>query len=402
MYHILWVEDKPDENVLAEVKEVYSSDLDITCIGFRDIATQELENNPDKYHAVIFDANVPNSSSPGNADKKGFLKLIRHTLDKRLLVFVYSGQLDRANESDQADTMIEELEDYGLYEGEQILFKYENDYYDLFAKVKDALDAKNNLYVGYEYLLSFFQNGWIGTKYKDSVLTPLMRQYKEKDIDSSHGNYMRIFVEQMLERVNTELKLGKWPPKEGERARKIVDVLWNKYPTVAKFMRGPLTHMVHMPNEESHDSIAPADREYFFQSDYSTFFLVTHWFHGFMLEYGEAEKEYNASSDNTSSTSAPPKDEKEALQPEAQRPGMYVKTRKVGNKTFFDAEVEVCFANPEDRNKDVEPYVTGIRLNKTQTGWCTYPVNTVRDAESVSSSTTFKLSDIAKIKSWKK
>lgn len=406
-YKFLWLDDVSKAEEIQEAKECFPN-LEIIYVPFIDKCQEELELHSNEYDAVIFDANNQRSSSPGTpetASTKGFIALVEDTLKKKIPVYIYSGELNPKREGDNADNILDLLNRLGLRKQEHI-FEKTLDIEGLFTRIILDLKSSNHLYIGREYLLNFFKKGWIEKKYKTQYLDPLMSYYKKHDCDSAHGNQMRNFTEQILERVNKTLDIADLPMKKESRWKTIVDQLFEHYSSYATLMKGALYHMIHMPNEESHNAMNEEDRELFFDSDFATFFLVTKWFDNLMKQCIK-EGVVVESSDIEKVLSPEIKTEDTTLHKkvtrEESRPGIYVHTYQMNGRTYFDAKIEVKFSSlVKNRKKDA--YVTGIKLNNQRNGWETYLVDKCEESENPyqPESSGFKLSDTVIFKKWKK
>ena len=112
-YNILWLDDEPIK-ALEQIREVYPS-IYFDKVDYVDICEMILDQQPEKYHAVILDANGVSSDSPEkDANKSGFLRLVHSVIDNHLPLYIYSGQLLRATDGDSADIVLEELYRLGL------------------------------------------------------------------------------------------------------------------------------------------------------------------------------------------------------------------------------------------------------------------------------------------------
>ena len=203
-YNILWLDDQPIK-ALETIKEA-NPGICFDKVDYVDVCEMKLETQPQKYHAVILDANGISSDTPEkDASKSGFLKLVHKVIDI-IPLYIYSGQLLRATDGDSADIVLEELHRLGMKEKENIFFKSGGPYV-LIEKIIADLESKYQFYVGHEHFLSFFSKGWIKQEYKTEFLDPIMEIYYRKDYNSTHGNQMRNLTEQMLVRVNEEFGL---------------------------------------------------------------------------------------------------------------------------------------------------------------------------------------------------
>ena len=403
-YIILWLDDQSQTEQINRAKREFPN-VEIVYVPFIDKCAEELDNNSHRYDAVIFDANNHKSDNPGSpktANKKGFVHLIKDTLKKKIPVYIYSGELDPEIEGDEADNTLDVLFDLGLRPGENI-FNKNKPLGELIEKVLDDFHDNNHLYIGNEYLLSFFKNRWIDKKDKSAQLDPIMKYYNDHNIDFAYGNQMRILVEQMLEKINSILPCTE---KKEDRASKIIDGLKSQYKRYVIAMIGALKHMDEMPNELSHNTLDEEERELHFNSDYSTFFLVAHWFYKLMQQFEKEgilplqEKikephEASLPSKKTSPLNHP--------KPESNYDGLYEYPFEENGVKYVKLKVKVLYGNDELKRKEGAVLVTGIQIDKyNPQKWITRPVNDVRIIEEEPKSTGFKLSDTAIFKKWKK
>lgn len=395
-YNLLWLDDVSKEEEIEEAIELFPN-VSIKYIPFIDLCAKELEEHPERYDAVIFDAHNQKSSSPGSpqtANKMGFLPLVKSTLEKRIPVYVCSGQLKIDDR--EGDETLEMLYEMGLRKKENIFSKGVT-VDELFQKIIDDLESNNNLYVGFDYLLEIFRKKWVARKYKTENLDPIMKYYKEKDADSAHGNQMRKLIEQMLECVNSVLNIT---DEKKNRTSTIINGLAYRYRRYSATMIGALKHMDEMPNEESHNALDEDTRVLFFRSDFSTFFLVAKWFHDLMLQFEEegfvrqAEQQKGEAVKGTA-TSLQNKQKKS----EPEFDGLYETPilEKNGQK-YVNLKVRIYYGDVSLKDKDGDVYVTGIQIDKfNPNGWQTYPVDTIKETSDTPKSFGHKLGDIAKI-----
>ena len=121
-YNILWLDDQPIK-ALDEIREA-NPDIYFDKVDYMDLCKKRLESNPEKYHAVVLDANGISSDAPEkDPSKSGFLTLVHAVIDIHIPLYIYSGQLVRATDGDTADMVLEALHELGLRENENIFFK---------------------------------------------------------------------------------------------------------------------------------------------------------------------------------------------------------------------------------------------------------------------------------------
>jgi hypothetical protein len=361
-YNILWLDDEPIK-ALEQIREenpfIYFDKVD-----YVDICEMILNSQPEKYHAVILDANGISSDSPEkDANKSGFLRLVHSVMDNHIPLYIYSGQLLRASDGDSADILLEELDRLGLKE--QIFYKSGGPY-ELIDKIVKDLDNKYLYYDGYKHFLTFFTNGWIPKEYKQEFLDPIMEYYYRKDYNSAHGNQMRNITEQILDRINKEFQLDT-TTKEGDKNRyaNIAKAIKAKKLDFSSSISGPLLHMIDVTNARSHNALSEDERKLYFESDFSTFFIVANWFYKIMTEL---EKQHfdEPNKDNTItnteaplSISEPSESCKKNHKPKTHENSItrvLVSTYKENGLTYCDLKVEIPW-----KWKDFSQlYITGI------------------------------------------
>lgn len=373
-YSILWLDDVSKEEEIKEAEEKFP--VSIKYIPFIDLCAKELEEHPERYDAVIFDANNQNSSSPGSpqtADTMGFLPLVEETLKKGIEVYVFSGELNFKD----GDPALEMLSRWKLIKKDKV-FENNGSVDELFEKIIHDLKSKNNLYVGFDYLLEIFRKKWIEKKYKTEFLDPLMEKYHQKDYDSAHGNEMRNITEQMLLRVNKEWALDTTKKEDDEgRYKKIVEQIKQKKLDDSSFVIGPLFHMIEITNGRSHKAMPEDDRKLYFESDYSTFFIVANWFYNLMSYEDVQDVDSDVSNDEDKkipNKHTQPQSQKSNPKPKAQthedcRSGIVVSTYKENGHTYCDLKVEIprCWSQCE------KVKITGIKPNSYPKGGDWYP-----------------------------
>lgn len=353
-YNILWLDDEPIK-ALEQIREanpfIYFDKVD-----YVDICEMILDSQPEKYHAVILDANGISSDSPEkDANKSGFLRLVHSVMDNHIPLYIYSGQLLRASDGDSADIVLEELHRLGLKK--QIFYKSGGPY-ELIDKIVKDLDNKYLYYDGYKHFLTFFTNGWIPKEYKQEFLDPIMEYYYRKDYNSAHGNQMRNITEQILDRINKEFQLDT-TTKEGDKNRyaNIAKAIKAKKLDFSSSISGPLLHMIDVTNARSHNAMSEDERKLYFESDFSTFFIVANWFYKIMtkLETAQLFDEPNPDNANTNintntntevplSISKPSESSEKKQKPkthENSRTGVLVSTYKENGRTYCDLKVEI-------------------------------------------------------------
>ncbi len=346
-YNILWLDDQPIK-ALDEIREA-NPDIYFDKVDYMDLCKKRLESNPEKYHAVVLDANGISSDAPEkDPSKSGFLTLVHAVIDIHIPLYIYSGQLVRATDGDTADMVLEALHELGLRENENIFFKSGGPY-DLIDKIIKDFDNKYQFYVGHEHFLSFFSKGWIEQKYKTEFLDPIMEYYYLRDYDSAHGNQMRNLTEQMLDRVNKEFSLDSISKENDKnRYRNIIKAIKNKSLEFSQSIIGPLYHMIDISNARSHNAMAEEERELYFESDFSTFFIVANWFYKIMTPVeGSKEDVVTESAQNGITDEQMPTNKVSGETPkkrrtnEDNRSGVLVKTIKEKGRTYCRIEVDI-------------------------------------------------------------
>lgn len=360
-YNILWLDDEPIK-AFEIIREEYP-DILFEKVDYIDSCRNLLELQHQKYHAVILDANGKKTCSPEKeANKSGFLKLVNCVIDYKLPLYIYSGQLLRASDGDTADVVLEELNRLGLYEKENIFFKSEGPF-DMIAKIINDLNSKYQYYVGHEYLLSFFSNGWIKHSFKTEFLDPIMEYYYKNDYDSAHGNHMRNIIEQILIRINTEFKINANLKEEDTgRFRQIAEDIKNKKLDDSKAIHGPLLHMISIANERSHSALDSEERKLYFKSDFATFFIVAKWFNKLMTKSGIKIENVSSITKNNQ----PPQTHG------TQRTGKVYPTYKENNQTYCNLKVKI----PKQCQNLDKVLITGIKFSpyhETPQAFCCEP-----------------------------
>lgn len=341
-YNILWLDDEPIK-ALEQIREAYSN-IYFDKVDYIDICEAIIESQPEKYHAVILDANGISSFAPEkDASKSGFLGLVHEVIDSHIPLYIYSGQLMRASDGDTADIVLEELNRLGLKDN---IFYKSGGPYDLVDKIIKDLNTKYIYYVGHEELLKIFTNGWIEKEYKTEFLDPVMEYYYKKDYNSAHGNQMRNITEQILNKVNNEFNLDSSKESDKNRYANIARAIKAKKLDYSSSISGPLLHMIDVTNTRSHEAMTEDERKLYFDADYSTFFIVTNWFYKIMnhLEDGIGELEPDLDTIETQETPSPKVTKEKRTKPvthEDSRSGVVVSTYKENNRTYCDLKVEI-------------------------------------------------------------
>lgn len=340
-YNILWLDDEPIK-ALEQIRKVYPNFF-FDKVDWIDICEAIIESQPEKYHAVILDANGKYSYAPEkDASKSGFLGLVHEVIDSHTPLYIYSGQLMRASDGDTADIVSEELNRLGLKDN---VFYKSGGPYDLVEKVIKDLNDKYIYYVGHEEFLKIFTNGWIEKEYKTEFLDPIMEYYYKKDYNSAHGNQMRNITEQILNKVNKEFNLDSSKESDKNRFANIARAIKAKKLDYSSSISGPLLHMIDVTNARSHEAMTEDERKLYFDADYSTFFIVMNWFCKIMnhLEEGSSEFETDLETSETHETPFPKTKAKKTkpVTHEDNRSGVIVSTYKENNRTYCDLKVEI-------------------------------------------------------------
>lgn len=366
-YNILWLDDEPIK-ALETIRQANPS-VSFEQVNYVDICEMILDFEPEKYHAVILDANGVKSDSPDkDANKSGFLSLVHLVKEKCIPLYIYSGQLLRASDGDTADVILEELKRIGLQEEKTIFYKSGGPY-KMIDQIISDLDSKYHYYIGHEYLLDFFSKGWIENKYKSSELDPVMECYKNHNIDYARGNQMRKMTEQILKRVNKEFHITNFKEGDPNYCAEIAKTIKRKKLDESEAISGLLLHMVDLSNAGSHHSLPEEVRKLYFESDYATFFTVTDWFNRLMSRVEQArtiptDKEDVVDAQKLQEPKDTPSTTKQAQiqKPkthERTRTGVVVSTYKEGGRTFCDLKVEI----PTKWENYSELYITGVSPN---------------------------------------
>lgn len=370
IYNILWLDDEPIK-ALEIIREKHP-EMNFEKIDYVDECENRLFCQSEKYHAVILDANGVSSDTPEKgANKSDFLSLVRHVISCKIPLYIYSGQLLRASDGDIADVVLKELHNWGLRDGENI-FQKSSGPYEMIRKIES--DLKNNYYYyqGHEYILDFFSKGWIGRKYKPQF-DDILEYYKEHKTDKPHGNQMRQSVVKMLECI--KLALG----FDDEKPSDIINTLSNDYREYANMVIGALKHMIALSNAQSHDAIDEENRELFFISDFSTFFLITKWFYNLMLQL-EKESCTNITEESVKEKAKKTvgfvkNSQKTNVSGYNSRKGLYEVQYEENGKMYVNLKVKVVCRNALINEPWKKPFVTGIVIDKeTKNSWATETV----------------------------
>lgn len=359
-YNILWLDDEPIK-ALEQIREVNPS-IYFDKVNYVDVCEMILESQPEKYHAVILDANGVSSDSPEkDANKSGFLRLVNRVIEKQIPLYIYSGQLLRASDGDSADIVLEELYRLGLKEN---IFYKSGGPYDLIDKIVKDLDNKYLYYEGHKHFLAFFTNGWIPNEYKSEFFDPIMEYYYRKDYNSAHGNHMRNITEQMLDRINKEFKL-ETNLKENDSGRFaiIAKAIKIKKLDYSQSISGPLLHMIDVTNAKSHNAMPEDERKLYFDSDFSTFFIVANWFYKIMdiveSSLDVTDDENTESENNTPAIIQNIEKRPKVKTHEDERTGVIVSTYKENGRSYCDLKVEI----PRKFKDYDEIMITGVKPN---------------------------------------
>lgn len=347
-YNVLWLDDEPIK-ALEQIREENQS-INFDKERFVDECQRKLEAHPEKYHAVILDANGISSDNPDkDANKSGFLRLVNIVMDNHIPLYIYSGQLLRASDGDSADIVLEELYRLGLKDH---IFYKSGGPYDLIDKIIKDLDSNYHFYGEYKHFLSFFTNGWIPKECKEQFFDPLMKYHYSKNCKDAHGNHMRNIIEKILVKVNEEFQLDTIT-KENDKNRyaNIAKAIKAKKLDYSSAISGPLFHMIDITNAESHNAMSEDERKLYFESDFSTFFIVANWFYKIMTNLKDVEHIEKMSPDSANTNTEVPESINKCpeLSEKKQKPkthedsrsGVIVSTYKENGRTYCDLKVEI-------------------------------------------------------------
>lgn len=347
-YNVLWLDDEPIK-ALEQIREENQS-INFDKERFVDECQRKLETHPEKYHAVILDANGISSDNPDkDANKSGFLRLVNIVMDNHIPLYIYSGQLLRASDGDSADIVLEELYRLGLKDH---IFYKSGGPYDLIDKIIKDLDSNYHFYGEYKHFLSFFTNGWIPKEYKEQFFDPLMKYHYSKNCKDAHGNHMRNIIEKILVKVNEEFQLDTIT-KENDKNRyaNIAKAIKAKKLDYSSAISGLLFHMIDITNAESHNAMSEDERKLYFESDFSTFFIVANWFYKIMTNLKDVEHIEKMSPDSANTNTEVPESINKCpeLSEKKQKPkthedsrsGVIVSTYKENGRTYCDLKVEI-------------------------------------------------------------
>lgn len=416
-FNIIWLDDEIEEYQEYQGYEDPSKEdspkLNFTFIKYKDSFLEKFSASPHKYHAAILDANGLDRKSPADkANKNGFSDLIDLVAEKDVLLYVFSGELERQEYNGEDQDYLNSIKK--RIGGEEHFHKKSATAERLLNKIIDDLDSKYHYYLGHEHLLDFFSKGWIQSKFKSEFLDNLMEYYYNKDYDSAHGNHMRNMTEQLLLRVNEEFELVTNLRKEDPSYySNIAKAIKLKKLDESETISGPLLHMIELSNARSHSALPEDVRKLYFDSDYATFFIVTDWFNRLMSRVEQAR---TLPTDKEDVIDAQKLQESKGAQlttrqPQIQRPkthertrtGVVVPTYKEGNRTFCDLKVEIP---PKWKNYS-ELYITGVSPNtdpSKKAVWFPYCEEVPEDENKSNeiSRLGFNWADIAKISKLKK
>lgn len=317
----LWIDDEllsnSSINEIYEIaREKYADKLDIDAV--QNLIDFEAKIRTKRYDAVIMDVNITedfNDENPSPMICK-IAKLCSEQIHNyNLRLYAFSGALNLNSKSKKELSELEEQ--LGTYfkknphTGKSFWDKSVGT--DIFDDI--LADYNERLYAGYDYILDFFSNGWLDKKIKSQYMDPIMKYYTQKDYNSAHGNNMRNIVVPMLERIVAEYE--KNPIYVGVLTKKGLDDpgrpsdIINKLPNLdisSEFMTGPLLHMIKATNKQSHGPTDDEERLLFFESDFSTFFLVCKWFYKKMRLFYPQQNFYTSQQSEKTLPVNPPSD----------------------------------------------------------------------------------------------
>lgn len=288
---ILWIDDELCENTaiydIYLASEKYAEKLDINIV--QTVEDFKCKIKEKRYNAVIMDVNIITDSFDSNPCPLIFTinELCSDQIDNyNLQLYAFTGALNICSKSEKEikDISIQLKQNFRKNPHTGRYFWDKEVGTDIFEDILNDYNERD--YAGFDYILDFFANGWIDKKIKSQYLDPIMKYYSQKDYNSAHGNNMRNIVVPMLERFVTEYeknplyvgKLTKRGLHDSGRPSDIINNLPN-IDTSFEFITGPLLHMIKATNKQSHGPTDDEERQLFFESDFSTFFLVCKWFY---------------------------------------------------------------------------------------------------------------------------
>lgn len=350
-YKILWLDDEPLDAYIKIIncQDEFKNAIDIQTVKYNEQFITAIEDHSKEYHAVILDVNCVESEVKTKEPKPyGLIHIIPLAIKHNLLIYIFSGQINIDDDCTDLTSII--LNEYKVPENH--IFEKEKGATKLFEKIIKDLNNKYQYYIGHEYILDFFSEGWIDKKYKSEFMDPIMMYYSLKDINSAHGNHMRNLTERMLLKVNEKFSLDtKTKENDSSRFTNIIQIIKNSNKIdSSRAVIGPLRHMIEISNAKSHDSINDEERELYFQSDFSTFFIITKWFYKVMTTNSDVKPTFKVVDTNNGYT----------------RSGAVVETHKEDSGTYVNLKVKI-----PNKYKDCEKlYITGVRYKDNH--WIPY------------------------------
>ncbi len=274
-YKILWLDDVLWQDgdfveELEDIKRLYP-DIDIEQVSHVDKCRERLENDSKKYDAVILDAMGVNSEdSSAQPDNSGFHGLITLSKGKKLLVYVYSGEIP--DDCFMRDSLNEKV-------GKENIFTKEDGAYVLMEKILDNLNDKYQIYVNNEKYLEFFKKGWLDREVKEP-LDNLMKAHRDENLECAYNDFRKVLEAMVKKAYHVLLPLR--VDKGVSGVSDMIKDIENEYRGEYGYIVGSLFQLYYLGNAGSHIIIKDEYKKKIFEAGFSALFVVADWFYEVM------------------------------------------------------------------------------------------------------------------------
>ena len=202
MYNVLWFED--EENKSARFKEKAElKGFKLFPAGVRQKGIDELKLHPDKYDAVLLDAEMPERSENEVAGTSGIKNVIQVATELHIPCFVSSGQ-----DYIKKNSLFRDIHKYVFIKGYADKSAGLGGDDELFAAMTEALEQKENSKVKLNYSDVFGALASLGIEDKgNDILLPILCKMHNPDAHADfnpvlHYTQLRILIEYLFRKFN--------------------------------------------------------------------------------------------------------------------------------------------------------------------------------------------------------
>lgn len=265
-YNILWLDDDPIKS-LEEIKEEYQQ-LNFEKVDFVDEFERKIKSNPQKYHAVILDANgMKSNATAKGANKSDFLDLVDMVKKNHIPLYIYSGQLERASDGDATDIVLKGLKRFGLKEGENIFLKSGGPY-DLIDRIVDDFEKYDKVLYSYPEVLENVRHYGVD---RDCATKLILWMEDKSRPFPEYVAIRRVIIDGILKELKSFFGIG----------TKSLDPKFITDKCMARWEMSVILYLFsNLLHAEVHNS--PADNRYSKEIIANAFIVTMNWYNRFM------------------------------------------------------------------------------------------------------------------------